>query len=133
MKIEDVSSAFHSLQPKTQGRGHSLFEQPRPLIVSRLLLAVADAIDRAGPIVGNEDRTILGEEDIGGTAEIALISLDPARRENLLLGFLAVGTCGDAHDAPALVLMPVPGAVLGDQDRVLVVGGELLSGIELHS
>src|SRR5271165_5136035 len=98
-----------------------------------LLLAVADAIDRAGPIIGNQDRTVLGQDDIGGTAEIALIALDPAGREHFLLGVLAVRTDGDAHDASALIFMPVPGAVLGDQDRVLVVGGELIAGIELHA
>jgi hypothetical protein len=41
----------------------------RPVAAScrlTLLLAVADAIDRTGPVVGDEDRAILGEDDVGG-------------------------------------------------------------------
>src|SRR5262249_55422127 len=36
-------------------------------------------------------------------------------------------------DPRALIFVPVPRAVLGDQDRVLVLGGELTAGIELHA
>src|SRR5699024_12168296 len=47
---------------------------------------LADAIDRTGPVVGDEDGAILVEQDIGGTAEIALVTLDPAGGEDFLLG-----------------------------------------------
>src|SRR4051794_34920087 len=47
-------------------------------IIQPLLLAVADAIDRTGPVVGDEDRAILVLDDVGGTAEIALIAFKPA-------------------------------------------------------
>src|SRR3954467_5788836 len=89
----------------------------------RLLLAVADAIDRAGPVVGNEDRAILGEDDVVGTAEIALVTLDPSGGEPLLLGILAVGPDDHACDVATLVFVTIPGAMLGDQDVVLVLGG----------
>src|SRR3954452_3598385 len=79
-----------------------------------LLLAVADAVDRAGPIVGDEDRAVLGEDDVIGAAEIALVTLDPAGGEHLLLGILAIGPDDHAHDATALVLVAIPGAVLRD-------------------
>src|SRR5215212_2375343 len=59
--------------------------------VKTFLLAVADAIDRAGPIVGNEDRTVPGQDDIGRTTEITLIAFQPTRCEHFLLGVLAVG------------------------------------------
>ena len=41
---------------------------------------VADAIDRAGPVVGHQDRTVLGQDDVGRTAEIALCRLRSSRR-----------------------------------------------------
>src|SRR3982750_4325692 len=77
-----------------------------------LFLAVADAVDRAGPVVGNEDRAVLGEDDVVGTAEIALVALEPAGGEPLLLGVLAVGTDDHPHDACALILVTIPRAVL---------------------
>src|ERR1700759_1536720 len=88
---------------------------PQPHSYSARLLAVADAIDRAGPVVGDEDRTVLVQDDVVGTAEIALIALDPAGGEDFLLGILAVGSDSDAHDAAALGLVTVPGAMLRDQ------------------
>src|SRR5882757_9127 len=108
-------------------------EQPQPLPFVPSLLAVADAVDRAGPVVGDEHRAVLGEHDVGRTAEIALIAFEPAGGKDLLLGVLAVGTDDHALDACALVLVPVPGAMLGDEDVVLVLGGELVAGIELHA
>src|SRR4030088_1787773 len=39
-----------------------------------LILGVTDAIDGAGPVVGNEHRTVLGQNDIGRPAEIALVA-----------------------------------------------------------
>src|SRR3984957_324918 len=108
-------------------------EWPQLMIVQALLLAVADAIDRAGPVVGNEDRTILVQDDIVGPAEIALVAFDPAGSEHFLLGILAIRADDYAHDPSALILMPVPGAVFGDQDVVLVVGGKLVAGVELHA
>src|SRR6476620_6223320 len=97
------------------------------------LLAVADAVDRTGPVVGNQQRAVLGEHDVGRTAEIALIAFEPAGGKDLLLGVLAVGADDHALDAGALVFMPIPGAVFGDEDVVLVLGGKLVAGIELHA
>src|SRR3981081_1373927 len=107
-------------------------EQPQPLI-SQLLLLVADAIDRTGPVVSDEDRTVLVQNDIGWTAEITLITFEPAGCEHILLGILAIGTDGDTHDPRALIFMPVPRAVFGNQDAVLVLGGKLAAGVELHA
>ena len=50
---------------------------------SGLTSAVADAIDRAGPVVGDEDRAVLVEHDVGGAAEIALIAFEPAAKRTL--------------------------------------------------
>src|SRR5260221_9701931 len=98
-----------------------------------LLLVVADAIDRAGPVVGNEDRTVFRLDDIVRPAEIALVAFDPAGCEHFLLGILAVRTDDHTNDPPALIFMPVPRAVFGDQDVVLVLCGKLVAGIELHA
>src|ERR1700755_3283185 len=68
------------------------------------LLAVADAIDRTCPVVGHEDRAVLGDHDVVGTAEIVLVAVDPAFGKDLLLGILAVGPDDHALDAGALVL-----------------------------
>src|ERR1700738_3525594 len=54
------------------------------------LLLVTDAVDRACPVVGNQDRTILVQDDIGRPAEIALVAFDPAGCELFLLCVLAV-------------------------------------------
>src|SRR5438132_10781281 len=108
-------------------------EQPQPPIAKALLLGVADAIDRAGPVVGYQHRTVLGEDDVGGTAEIALIAFEPAGGEDFLLGVLAVRADDHALDPGALVFMPVPGAVFGDEDVVLVLRRKLIAGVELHA
>src|SRR5215207_3941038 len=96
------------------------------------LLLVADAIDRTGPVVGHQDRTILGEDDVVRTAEITGVALEPAGGKDFRLGVLAVGIDDHAFDAGALVLGAVPRAMLGDQDVVLVFGWELIAGIELY-
>src|SRR5262249_26854100 len=61
------------------------------------------------------------------------IALDPARGKHFLLGILAVWPDDDAHDPSALILMPIPRAVFGDQDVVLILGRKLIAGIELHA
>src|SRR5882724_12239602 len=98
------------------------------IMLQLLLLAVADTIDRAGPVIGNEDRAVLGQDDVVRPTEITLVAFDPAGCEHLLLGVLAIRTDGDLHDAATLVLVPVPRAVLGDQDRVIVLRRELIAG-----
>src|SRR5579859_5873981 len=79
-----------------------------PAMLRLALLAVADAIDRAGPVVGDEDRTILVQDDVVGTAKIALVAVDPAGRKDFLLWILAIRADRDADDAATLVLVPVP-------------------------
>src|SRR5712664_1098595 len=107
-------------------------EQPQPLNAPSLLL-VADAVDGAGPVVGDEHRAILGENDVGRPTEITLVALKPARCEDFLLGVLAIGIDDHALDPRALIFVPVPGSVFGDEDVVLVLGGKLVAGIELHA
>src|ERR1700722_18408172 len=105
-------------------------EWPQP-VTRQILLLVADAIDRTCPVVGDEDRAVLVEDDVVRPAEIAPVAFDPAGSEGFLLGILAVGTDDHAHDTATLIFMPVPRAVFGDQDAVLVIGRELVAGVEL--
>src|ERR1041385_7692907 len=129
-----IPGSLASLAPWNDGGMKRLRSRWRPQPRSlQSLLAEADAIDRAGPVVGHQHRAVFRQHDVGGTAEIALIALEPAFRKDLLLRVLTVGTDDDALDPRALVFMPVPGAVLGDEDVVLVLGGELIAGIELHA
>jgi len=60
-------------------------------MVPLALLAVADAVDRTGPVVGNEDRAVPGYDDVVGAAEVVLVAFEPAFGKDLLLGVLAVG------------------------------------------
>src|SRR3954447_21431823 len=97
------------------------------------LFLVADPVDRAGPVVGHEYRAVLGQHDIGRPTKISLITFEPTGSEHFFLGVFAVRSNRHAHNPGALVLMAIPGAMLGDEDAVLVLGGELVAGIELHS
>src|ERR1700761_8369414 len=100
-----VSPCSHGLQGLIETKGPRLPFQataaPNGSGSTSSLLAVADAIDRTGPVVGHEDRSILVEDDVVGAAEIALVAFDPAVCEHRLLGVLAVGIDGDANDARA--------------------------------
>src|SRR3954453_21072305 len=77
---------------------------------------IADPVDGAGPVIRHQDGAILGDQDVVRAARILLVAGDPALGEDLLLGILAVRVNRHPHDPPALVLVAVPGAVLGDQD-----------------
>src|ERR1041385_1292251 len=96
------------------------------------LFAVADLVDRTGLIVGNEQRSVRREHDIGGPAG-DLLSVEPGAGEDLLLGVLAVRIHRHAFDPVAVLLLAIPGAMLGDEDVVLVLGRELVAGVELHA
>src|SRR4051812_41140193 len=92
-----------------------------------LLLLVADLIDGAGPVIRHEDGAILRDDDVVRSAVKVLRTFQPAGGELLLFGVLAVGIGDDAHDARALVIVPVPRAVLGDENVVLILSGELIA------
>src|SRR5262249_37000789 len=74
-------------------------ERPQPLTSQvLLLLGVADAINRASPIIRHQNRSVLVQDDVGGPAEIATVPFDPARRELRLLGVLAIRIDVDPDD-----------------------------------
>src|SRR6185437_12561919 len=67
------------------------------------------------------------------TADDLLTVEEAALREHRLLRVLAVRPDRDEDDAIAVLLVTVPRAVLGDEDAVLVLGRELVAGVELHA
>jgi hypothetical protein len=98
-----------------------------------VLLRVADAIDRTGPVIRDQQRSIGRLQNIVRPAEIVPLAGDPAGRENLLLGMLAVRIDDHTLDAAALIGVPLPRPVFGDEDIVLVLCRELIAGVELHA
>src|SRR5579859_7887353 len=106
----------------------------RPLLSRADTLPVADLVDGTRPVVGDEERAVGRYQHVRGTPEVFLVTVDPAGGKNLLLhDTLAVLVEDDADDAAALIFVPVPGAVLGDEDVVLVLGPELVAGVEFHA
>src|SRR5258708_37286355 len=69
------------------------------------LFGVADAVDRTGPVIGHQQRPVLGDQDVGGPTGILLVAGQPALREGLLPGVLAIGLHDHALDAGALVFV----------------------------
>src|SRR5215204_5269042 len=87
---------------------------------SRLRIAVADAVDGAVVLVGNEQRPILHLEDVGRAAvELVLLFVEKPGQERLDLR-LAAGRPGDRH-VKAELLLAIPRTVAGDEGDVLVL------------
>src|SRR5260370_29853421 len=42
------------------------------------LFGVADAVDRTGPVIGHQQRSVLGDHDVGGPSGTPLVSRQPA-------------------------------------------------------
>src|SRR5580704_14340969 len=111
--------------------------RPRPLDCrgrgrTERLLLVADPVDGARLVVGDQQGAVRRLKDIVGTAEDLLV-VEPGAGKDGLLGVLAVGVDRDKDDPVAELLVPVPRTMLGDEHAVLVLGRELIAGIELHA
>src|SRR6476620_11653602 len=104
----------------------------RLLLPRHLLLAVGDAIDRAVPVVGYEQRTILQLQHIDRAADI-LVVFHEAGEERLqrLHRAILVELCD--HEVAANFFRPVPRAVPGDDGHVLVAFREHAAGVEAHA
>src|SRR6185312_8380980 len=98
----------------------------------RQLFVIADLIDGARLVVGDQQGTVRRLQDIGRAAEDLLI-IQPCAGEDRLLGILAVGPDRNEDNPIAVLLVPVPRTVLGDEDPVLVLSRELVAGVELHA
>src|ERR1700730_18292753 len=99
---------------------------------SDLRLAVADAVDGAVPVVGDQNRTILHLQHIDRAADIFVV-FQKARDQRLDGFYTAVLVQFDDDDVAAELLGPVPRAVPRDDDRVLVALRELVAGVEPHA
>src|SRR5437763_13466097 len=96
------------------------------------LLRVADAIDRARVVVRDEHRAVLHLRRVDRPAP-DLLALQPALHEGLVLADLAVARERHHHHAVADLLAPVPGAALGQENTVLVLGREPRARVEHHA
>src|SRR6516162_7352208 len=96
-------------------------------------LRIADPVNRTGIVIGDQNRAVLGKQNVIRAPVIFALRVDPTRGENILLGVLAVWIDRDANDATTLELVTVPRTVLGDEDIVLVFRRELVASVELHA
>src|SRR4029079_13507092 len=97
-----------------------------------LLLAVADAIDRAARLIGNEHRAVLHLEDVRWTAvELVLLGVEQPLQEWRNRGLAARDLCH--HHVIAVLLLAVPGAVPCDERDVLVLLREHVAVVELDA
>src|SRR6266568_237900 len=130
--IAGMAPASKAASPRAGGCHHFVTTRIPPLPVGRLRVAVADAVDRAVGLVGDQQRTVLDREHIGWPAVVlVLLLVEKPGHERLDLG-LAAGRLGD-HHVIAELLLPVPGAVPRDEGDVLVLLGEHVAGVELDA
>src|SRR5689334_14956191 len=94
-------------------------------------LLIADPVDRARVVVGDEQRAVLHLARVHGPSP-DLLALQPALGERLVLRHV-VGPQRDHHDAEAGLLVAVPGPALGEEDAVLVLGREHRTRVEHHA
>src|SRR5450759_2949603 len=94
------------------------------------LLPERDAGDGSGLVVRNEQGTVGPDEHVDGTPP-CFLALEPALGEGLLGNRLPVPEAHERHPVPDL-LLPVPRAVLGDEDLAAVLGGEHRTRVEPH-
>src|SRR5881392_2278189 len=89
------------------------------LLRGHLRLAVGDAIDRAVPVVGDQQRAILHLHHVDRPADI-LVVFQKAGDERLPRLHRAVLVQLDDDDVTALLVRFIPRTVARDDDRVLV-------------
>src|SRR5215472_17498375 len=99
---------------------------------ARYFRRIGHAIDGAVVVVGNEQRSVLHDLHVDGTADVIVV-LDEAGDEGLYRFDGAVLVERRHDDVAADLLGLVPGAVAGDEDRVPVFGREHVSGVEAHA
>src|ERR1700722_8594691 len=102
-----------------------------PLKAKLFLLAVViDAVDGADKIVGHEQRSIPILLHVDRTAEIVAVVIPAFSKRNRGPGDRAVILEESDHEARADRHGSVPRAVLGREDRPLVLRRELVAGVE---
>src|ERR1700674_5659739 len=94
--------------------------------------AVSDAIDRPVVVVGDEQRSILQDQNVGGPAH-EFVVLNEAGDERLNRAHGAVPVQLDHYDVAADLFGPVPGAVASDDDRIVEFCRKHITGVEAHA
>src|ERR1700730_14677739 len=85
-----------------------------------LLTRVGDPVDRAGVVVGDQERPVFHLLRVHGPAP-DLLTLEPSITEHLDLRHIAAAE-RYYHDPEADFFRPVPRAALGEEGAVLVLG-----------
>src|SRR3954463_5478017 len=93
--------------------------------------AVIDAVDDARLVVGDKQCAIRRDDHVDRPAG-GVVALQPALRKRLIARYAAVLQLHD-RDAIARLRIAVPRAMLGDEDRPLVVLRKLAPGVEAHA
>src|SRR5690348_1237458 len=98
----------------------------------RQLFVIADLVDGTRLVIGDQQGSVGCLQDIGRAAEDLLV-IQPCAGEDHLLRILAVRPDRNEDNPIAVLLVPVPRTVLGDEDPVLVLSRELVAGVEFHA
>src|SRR2546422_4889703 len=96
-----------------------------------MLPLVGNPVDRSRVVVGDQERAVLHLLRVHGPAP-DLVALEPSLGKRLVLGHVTRPK-RDHHHPEADLLCPVPGAALGEEGAVLVLGGEHRARVELHA
>ena len=102
------------------------------LLRGDLGLAVGDAIDRAVPVVGDQQRAVLQLHHVDRPADIIVV-LQEAGHERLDRTSPCRPCSASRRDVAAELLGPVPRAVPRHEDRILVGLREHVAGVEPHA
>src|SRR5262249_56418945 len=118
-----------SLTEKGQG---AFAPVQNPLAVRNLRLAVGNAIDRAVIVVRHQQGAVLHDFYVRRATNIAVV-LNEAGEERLRGFYRAILVEENSDDVATKLLRPVPGAMAGEEDSILVFRLENASGVEAQA
>src|ERR1700722_5143792 len=121
-----MSSTWGRKKKRQLPRARKLPSSSRPF----LLAVVPDAVDGADEVVGNEQRTVPILLDVNRAAEIVAVVIPAFSKRDRRSGDMAVILEEGHHETRANRHGTVPRAVLGREDRPLVLRRELVAGVE---
>src|SRR3984957_299901 len=121
-----MSSTWGRKKKRQLPRARKLPSSSRPF----LLAVVPEAVDGADEVVGNEQRTVPILLDVNRAAEIVAVVIPAFSKRDRGPGDVAIILEEGHHEARANRHGAVPRAVLGREDRSLVLRRELIAGVE---
>src|SRR5262249_19991619 len=103
-----------------------------PLAVRNLRLTVGNAIDRAVIVVRHQQGAVLHDFYVRRATNIAVV-LNEAGEERLRGFYRAILVEENSDDVATKLLRPVPGAMAGEEDSILVFRREHAAGVEAQA